>query len=153
MKKLIIALCISASLLCGCSNSFDDINVTHFDIISVTPRGINELYAMIELGIKNPMMSFTLQDLEGTIKMDGQPCIRLGADQLIIDGNSDKVYAIPVKGKLSDDFNPWQLLELMQDQDFSRMTVDATAKVSLRSGIGKNIVIKDMPLEKLLKQE
>lgn len=108
------------------------------------------MYATVELGIRNPMMAFTLQDMEGTIKMDGQPCIRLTADQLIVDGKSDKVYVIPVKGKLMDGFNPWQLLDVLKDYDFSKLTVDVSARVSLKSGVGKDVAIKDVSLEKLL---
>ena len=153
MKKLLIILSVCITLLAGCGGSVNDIEVTTFNIISVTPRGATELYATIELGIRNPIMAFTLQDMEGTIKMDGQPCIRFTADQLMVDGKSDKVYVIPVKGKLMDEFNPWQLLSVLKDNDFSKMTVDASARVSLKPGVGKNIAFKDMSLEKLLKKE
>lgn len=98
-------------------------------------------------------MAFTVQNVEGTIKIDGNPCIVLTSDQLLVDGNTEKAYLVPVKGRLSNDFNPWQLLDLLNEKDFSKLTVDATAKVALRSGIGKNIVVKDMPLDKLLKKE
>ena len=153
MKKLIIILSACITLFAGCSASINDIAVTNFNIISVTPRGTNELYATIELGIRNPVIAFTLQDMEGTLKMDGQPCIRITADQLRVDGQSDRVYVIPVKGKLIDGFNPWQLLSVLKDNDFSKFTVDVSARVSLKSGIGKDIAIKDVSLEKLLKKE
>ena len=153
MKKLIIILSACITLFAGCSASINDIAVTNFNIISVTPRGTNELYATIELGIRNPVIAFTLQDMEGTLKVDGQPCIRITADQLMVDGQSDRVYVIPVKGKLIDGFNPWQLLSVLKDNDFSKFTVDVSARVSLKSGIGKDIAIKDVSLEKLLKKE
>lgn len=153
MKKLITILAVCLTLFAGCSGSVKDIAVTSFNIISVTPRGFNEIYATVELGIHNPIVQFTAQDIQGTIKMDGAPCIRLEADQLIVDGNSDKKYLIPVKGKLAEDFNPWQFAELLTDKDFSKMTVDASAKISLRTGIGKNFVVKDLSLEKLLSSE
>lgn len=150
MKKLLLILSVCITLFAGCGSSVNDIEVTTFNIISITPRGATELYATVELGIRNPMMAFTLQDMEGTIKMDGQPCIRLTADQLIVDGKSDKVYVIPVKGKLMDGFNPWQLLDVLKDYDFSKLTVDVSARVSLKSGVGKDVAIKDVSLEKLL---
>ncbi|MCQ2181603.1 MAG: hypothetical protein MJY50_06075 [Bacteroidales bacterium] len=151
MKKLLTILCVCTALLSSCSGGVKDIRLTSFDIISVTPRGLNELYAMVELGIHNPMVAFTLEDARGVIKMEGQPCIVLSADQLLVDGNKDKVYVLPVKGRFDETFNPWQLLSLLKDKDFSRFTVDVSAKVSLRSGIGKDIVINDMPLDKLLR--
>ena len=153
MKKLLRILSACITLFVGCSETVNDIEITYFNVISITPRGASELYATIELGIRNPIVAFTLQDMEGTIKMDGQPCIRLTADQLIVDGKSDKVYVIPVKGKLMDGFNPWQLLEILQNYDFSKLTVDISARVSLKSGVGKNIAVKDLALEKLLKKE
>ncbi len=153
MKKLLIILSACITLFAGCSGSINDIEVTGFNIISVTPRGVSELYATVELGIRNPIIAFTLQNMEGTINMDGQPCIRITADQLMVDGKSDKVYVIPVKGKLMEGFNPWQLLSVLKDNDFSKLTVDASARVSLKSGIGKDIAVKDMSLEKLLKKE
>lgn len=153
MKKLLTILCVCTALLASCSGGIKDIKVTSFNLISVTPRGVSDLYAMVELGVRNPVVAFTVTEADGVIKLDGQPCIRLSADQLLVDGNSDKVYVLPVKGKLDSEFNPWQLLALLKEQDFSRLTVDATAKVSLRSGIGKDIVITDMPLSKLLKKD
>lgn len=157
MKKHlpIIALIISALLMCGCSgHGIKDIKVTSVKIVSVSPRGLNGLDALLELGIHNPAMSFEVTDVTGVAKMDGQECLVVTADQLIVSGKTDKVYSVPLKGSLSEGFNPFQLLNIVGgSMDMSKITVSVKAKVALRGGIGKNIELKDIPLSSLISKE
>lgn len=150
MKKLATILLACSLILTGCSKSFKDIKVTSFNVLSITPRGLTELIATVEVGVDNPILAFTVKDIHGGIRMDGNPCIEITSDYVMIDGSCEKTYTIPVRAKLSEEFNPFQLLTMLQNRDLSRFTVDVNAKVLLRSGIGKTFELKDIPMDKLI---
>lgn len=156
MKKriiLLLAVLSAMSLATGCKK-VKEISVTSFEIVSVTPSGLTELDALIKLGIHNPMVPFEVTDATGTLKIAGKPCISLSTDQLIVAGNTDKVYSIPIKGWIAEGFNPFELLKLFNggSLDFDQLTVDVNGKVALRGGVGKKLDIKDIKLSKFSKK-
>lgn len=154
MKRLLPALMMMCCLFLGsCSKTYKDIKVTSFDIVSITPKGLDAVDAVIDVGIDNPIMGFELFNAVASVKMKGVECIQLFSDQLVLEGHSEKVYRIPLHGKLSSSFNPLELLTIVKDMDFSQFTMDAKARVNLRGGIGKDIDIKDIKLEKFLKKQ
>ena len=151
--KRIISICmtlLALLLMAGCSKTYKDIKVTSFDIINIVPQGLTKVYAIVDVGIDNPVVGFEIFDASATVKMDDVPALTLNCDQLVVQGNAIKVYRIPLDGKLESGFNPLQLLTLMQDADFGRFKVDLCARVNLRGGVGKVVEYKDMPLEKLI---
>ena len=153
MKRLIPLFLLCITLICGCSKGVSDIKVTSFDIVSLTPQGLSAVDAVMDVGIDNPLIGFTLSDIKGIVKMDGTPCMTITSQPVTLEGKSDKVYRIPLTGVLSGAFNPFQLLDLVKDKDLSRFKVDATAKVILPGGISKNLEFKDLAVEKLLNSQ
>ena len=156
MKKriiLLLAVLSAMSLATGCKK-VKEISVTSFEIVSVTPSGLTDLDALVKLGIHNPMVPFEVTDATGTLKIAGKPCISLSTDQLIVAGNTDKVYSIPIKGKIAEGFNPFDLLKLFNGTslDFDKLTVDVNGKVALRGGVGKKLDLKDIKLNKFSKK-
>lgn len=156
MKKriiLLIAVLSAMSFATGCKK-VKEISVTSFEIVSVNPSGLTELDALIKLGIYNPMVPFEVTDATGTLKIAGKPCISLSTDQLIVAGNADKIYSIPIKGRIAEGFNPFELLKLFNGSslDFDQLTVDVNGKVALRGGVGKKLDLKDIKLSKFSKK-
>jgi len=150
MKKLVAILMACTLVLTGCNNSFKNIKVTSFEIVSITPRGLSELAATVDIGINNPAISFNVRDIFGTINLDGNPCLDITTGQVLVDGNKEKIYSIPLRARLCEGFNPLSLLTMLQNQDLNRFTVDISAKVELRSGIGKTFELKGVPMDKLV---
>lgn len=157
MKKriLILLAVLSAVVLTGSCKKVKEIAVTSFEIISVTPSGLTELDALVKLGIHNPAVPFEVTDAAGTLKIAGKPCLTLSTDQLIVAGNCDKIYSIPVKGQIAEGFNPFELLNLFNgvSLDLERLTVDVDAKVALRGGVGKKLELKDFKLNRLMQKK
>lgn len=151
-RKLNILALALLCVLCGCSKSYKDIKLTSFEIISIMPRGLDAVDAVVDVGLDNPIMGFEVFNALGTIKINGQECLSVVADQLVVEGHSEKVYRVPLHGTLAPGFNPLGLLSLVKDMDMSQVTVDAKARVGLRGGIGKEIDMKDIKLDKLLKK-
>lgn len=152
MKRVsgIFTVILVLLVMSGCAGSVKDIKLTSFDIVSLSPRGFTGVDALVELGVDNPAVSFELFDMSGFVKLDGVPCLRLTADQLVVQGKCSKIYSVPVKGQLADGFNPFSMLTLFQNADLSRITVDLSARVNIRGGLGKNIELKDLPLGKIV---
>ena len=148
---VLLALCML--LLGGCAKTYKDIKVTSFDIISISPTGLDAVDAVVDVGLDNPIVGFEVFNAVASIKLSGEECMSIVADQLVVEGHSEKVYRIPLHGSLSPSFNPLELLKLVKDMDLSKFTMDAKARVGLRGGLGKDIDIKDIKLEKLLKKE
>ncbi len=147
----VIFIAIFALLLSSCGNKVKDISVTFFNIVSIAPQGLTGITALVEIGIHNPTVGFEVTNLNAIIKMKGQEMIYLSADQLMVEGHSEKQYDIPVKGRLADGFNPFQLLKLLSNEaDIEDMTLSISARPALRGGVGKVVEINDMPLKKLI---
>ena len=136
----------------GC-NDIKQIKVTSFEVVSITPKGFNGIDALVKVGFHNPAMAFELADAVGTAKVKGVPCLEIGADRFVVDGKCDKTYSIHVHGELAQGFDPFQLLQLLNNQmGADDLTLDVSAKAVLRGGIGKKIDLKDIPLSKFMKK-
>jgi len=155
MKKklsiLIVTILSVLPMLTGCT-SFSEIKIKSFEIVSVTPRGTTGLDALVKVEVDNPSMSFELTDLVGTLKLEGHPCLSITADQLIVAGKTVKIYSVPLQGRLSEGFNPFQLLRIINGYslDFDKLTVDVSGKASLRGGVGKKLEFKDIKIGEYL---
>ena len=153
MKKtvrLLLAILLAAFTSSSCSGSFRDIELTSFSLVSVTPVGMSSLDAVVELGVRNPSMQFTVSRATATLKLDSRPCVRLYADALTVESRSDKTYPAVLHMAAEDGSNILSLLLLFGGGDFSRLTADVSFRATLRSGIGKDFEYKDIPLQNLL---
>ena len=153
-RAYILILMLLSLLLAGCKGEgIKDISVTSARIVSIVPEGLTGLAALVEVEIHNPSVAFEVTDLHGLAKYCGEDAFTADADQLIVAGHTDKVYRIPVRGKIADGFNPFQLLRLIGNEAaYDDVTFTVQGRVSLRGGIGKNIELKDIPLSSILKK-
>lgn len=155
-KHVLLFICALAALLTiqGC-NKVKELAVTSFEIVSIAPSGISALDATVRVGIHNPLVAFEATDVIGTLKLDGKPCLYLSADQLIVSGNCDKVYTIPVRGNIAEGFNPFELLNLINGTSLAldKLSVDVNGKLALRGGVGKKLELKDIRISDYMKKD
>ena len=119
IARFFICLC-AALMLCACAKTYKDIKVTSFDLVSVNPRGLTKVDALIELGLDNPIVGFEVFDACGVVKLDGEPALTITADQLVVAGRDSRGYRIPLRGELAPGFNPLGLLSLVQEMPCER---------------------------------
>ena len=154
MKKvrLLLLLCLSL-LLAGCKDrGFQDIAVTSVRLVSIIPEGLTGVSAELEVGIHNPTLAFRVEDLTGAAKFQGQEALLLSAEPLDVAARCVSLYLIPLRGRVNGDFNPLRLLRLLGGEaDLDDISFDIRARASLRSGLGKNIEMLDIPLSSLLR--
>ena len=141
-------------LLVSCKGKgFQDIAITSVRLVSIVPEGFNDVTALVEIGVRNPSVAFTITGLDATARFQGQDALSVHADQLMVPGHSDKLYRIPLQGSIAEGFNPLRLLRLLaKDASYEDVTFDIHARVAARGGLGKNIEILDIPLSGMLKQ-
>lgn len=149
IRSIIIAAFVI--LLTACTSKFEEIRPTSFELVSVSPQGLGGIAATVEIGIHNPAPGFELSGVEALVRFKGRDAVLLEADDMLVEGRSDKVYNVPLTGRLAENFNPFELLQLIGSEvDMSEITLSFKARATLRSGLGKDIEYKDIALDKLL---
>ena len=152
MKRVFTILLLALALvLSGCQGRrLQDIKVTSARIVSIVPEGLSNISALIEVGIHNPSVAVELRDVVGMAHYEDMNILSVTADQLIIEGHTDKLYQIPLKGHIEEGFNPLRLIRLFGgESSMDDITVSFKGRVSLRGGIGKDIEMEDIPLSTL----
>ena len=153
MKKLrILWLFALVLLLAGCKGrGFEDVRVTSVRLVSISPEGLTRISAVAEVGVHNPTVAFDVTNLDGLAKFLGQDALMVTGEPVSIAARCDSVYTVPLQGRMAEGFNPLRLLRLLgDDASFDDITFDVRARVTLRSGLGKNIEMLDIPLSGLL---
>ena len=160
MKRLFVVLAIVVTLLSGCrGRSFRDIKVNSLEIVSLSPHGLRDIDAVVRLTVYNPAVGFELTDVLGQLKYKGEEAIIITADQVMVTGKAEKTYTIPLHGTIADDFNPFQLLNLMNSSggekkiNLDDVTLDLSLRPALRGGIGTTVVKKDIRISDFLKKQ
>jgi len=152
MKGLrLIIVSVFVLLLSACTNSLKNMDVTSLRLLSLAPKSLDSVTALVEIGINNPSMSFELSDINATIRFKAKDAIYVTADRLVVDARTEKLYDLPLNGKCAEDFNPFDLLQLVSNKaDTKDISISVEAKVSMRGGLGKNIEYNEITLDQLL---
>lgn len=147
---LLLALAV---LLAGCKGKgLQDVTITSVRLQSISPEGFTRVNAVMEVGIHNPTVAFEVTELEGVAKFLGQEALEMTGERLSVPARCDSVYTVPLQGRMAEGFNPLRLLRLLGDEaGLSDITFDVRCRVALRSGIGKDIEMLDIPLSGLLR--
>lgn len=149
--RIIIAALV-AFCLCSCGKSFQDIKMTSCELVSLSPRGLSAIDATVSVGIDNPTVQVTLSQIYGLVKMNGEPCLHITADDVTLAPKTEDIYTLDLHGNIDSYFNPLQLLTLFSEPDWSVMTMDIRFRGTLKSGLGKDFEYKDIPLKDLLEK-
>ena len=138
-------------LLTGCKGKgFQDIAITSMKLVSIVPEGFSNVTALVEIGVHNPTVTFQLSNVEAQARFQGDVALTATSETIQIPAHSDAVYLVPLRGRLSEGFNPLKLLRLLGDEaSFDDITFDVRGRASLRSGLGRNIEMLDIPLSSL----
>ena len=152
--RCFLALC-SAVLtfsLAGCSSleKIQNIRMTSWAVESVSPVGLRGLTAELAVGIENPAMQFTLEDIEGVLFYKGKEFIVYSADPVTVRRKSAAVYPLNCAAHLGGEFSLLGALSLLRDYDLADFTTDIHARVRLRGGASKAFTFKDIPIKELM---
>ncbi|MBR1407106.1 MAG: hypothetical protein IJ578_09290 [Bacteroidales bacterium] len=152
--KTILPLLAAVLTLClaGCNRieQIKNIQMTSWALESVTPVGLRGLKAELAVGIENPAMQFTLEDIEGVLYYKGTELVVYSADPVTVRPKSTAVYPLHCAAHLGGEFSLLGALALLHDYDLADFTTDIHAKVRLKSGVAKGFTFKDIPIKELV---
>ena len=84
LKNIILGLAVSLSVLffgsCSGISKIKDIKVTSCGVESYSLKGLRSIDAVLAIGIDNPAMAFTVTDLSGILKYNGEDVAFYTAD-------------------------------------------------------------------------
>ena len=149
LRKIGIVAALLACLLAvsGCAvTKIRDIRITSVGVKYVVPTSSRSLDAVLLLGIDNPSISFTAQEVTGVVKQYGRELGKFSAGQLPIQGKSVQVYELPCTVALSEKGSLRDLLASAARRSMEGMTADVKLRVSLGSGKGTTLTFNGLDL-------
>lgn len=143
---------VASAVLSGCSglSKIKDIKVTSCGLESYTLKGLRSVDAVLAVGIDNPTFAFTVMDVSGTVKYNGEDFATYTADTISVDKKCTKVYDLPCTATLSDGVSLMKMMQIVKKGNLEGFTTDVTATVKLKSGAGTTLRFKDIDLNKMV---
>jgi len=149
VRKIGLFCLLAATLLvvsgCGVSR-IREIRVTSVGVKYVVPTSTRSLDGVLLLGIDNPSISFTAQDVEGVVKYYGREMARFTAGQLPVQARSMQVYELPCTAALSEKVSILDLLALGAKRSMEGMTVDVKLRIGLGQRKGRLLTFNNIDL-------
>ena len=139
LRKIGVLLALVAGLLAvsGCAvTKIREIRLTNVGVKYIVPTSSRSLDAVLLLGIDNPSISFTAQDVSGVVKQYGREIGKFTAGQLPVQAKSVQVYELPCTVALSEKVSLLDLLAIAARRSMEGMTADVKLRVSLKGGKG-----------------
>ena len=128
-------------------DKISQIEITSFEIESITPVGLKGLDGEFLVGISNPTVTVTLSDITANILYKGEEFGRFQLDSFVLKGHSKVIYPLTAHAKLNSITSFGILMQALSGKrdDFS-VRIEGTGKAL---GMSKDIVV-EMPLAELL---
>ena len=144
----LLALAVATLLaVSGCGISkIRQIRVTSVGVKYVVPTSSRSVDGVLLLGIDNPSITFTAQDVQGVVKSYGRELARFTAGELPVQARSVQVYELPCTAALSEKVSLLDLLAFASKRSMEGMTVDVKLRVSLGRGKGTTLTFNDIDL-------
>ena len=144
----LLCLVVAAALaVTGCGIAkIRELRVTSVGVKYLVPTSSRSMDAVLLLGLDNPSVSFTVQDVSGTVRYYDREMVHFTAGELPVQARSAQVYELPCTAILADKVSLLDLLALGAKRSMDGMTVDVKLRVKLKSGAGKTLTFKNIDL-------
>ena len=149
LRKIGVLLALVAGLLAvsGCAvTKIREIRLTNVGVKYIVPTSSRSLDAVLLLGIDNPSISFTAQDVSGVVKQYGRELGKFTAGQLPVQAKSVQVYELPCTVALSEKVSLLDLLAIAAHRSMQGLTADVKLRVSLKGGKGTVLTFNGIDL-------
>ena len=144
----LLCLVVAAALaVTGCGIAkIRELRVTSVGVKYLVPTSSRSMDAVLLLGLDNPSVTFTVQDVSGTVRYYDREMVHFTAGELPVQARSVQVYELPCTAILADKVSLLDLLALGAKRSMDGMTVDVKLRVKLKSGAGKTLTFKNIDL-------
>ena len=143
-----IALLLAAVLVFASCDvaKIKDLSVTSVGVKYLVPTSSRSMDAVLLLGLDNPSISFTVQDVSGVVKHYDREIAQFTAGELPVQAKSVQVYELPCTAVLSDKVSLLDLLAIAARRSMEGLTADVKLRVSLKGGKGTVLTFNDIDL-------
>ena len=138
--------------LWGCDVAkIKDLSVTSVGVKYLVPTSSRSMDAVLLLGLDNPSISFTVQDVSGVVKHYDREIARLEiarftAGELPVQARSVQVYELPCTAVLAEKVSLLDLLAIAARRSMEGLTADVKLRVSLKGGKGTVLTFNGIDL-------
>ena len=141
---LLVAVVLAVS---GCDVAkIKDLSMTSAGVKYIVPTSARSMDAVLLLGLDNPSISFTVQDVKGVIKYYDREMVHFTAGELPVQAKSVQVYELPCTAMLADKVSLLDLLAFAARRSMEGLTADVDLRVSLKGGKGTTLSFKKIDL-------
>ena len=144
---ILLALAVALVAVSGCSIAkIKDLKVTSVGVKYLVPTSTRSMDAVLLLGLDNPSITFTVDDVRGVVKYYGREMVHFTAGELPVQARSVQVYERPCTALLAEKVSLLDLLAIAAKRSLDGMTADVTLHVKLRNGAGTTLSFNDLDL-------
>ena len=149
---LIVLLSVMLLALSGCKSvrNVKNISVSSVKVEAIAPQGLQGINVFLAIGVDNPAMQITLENINGALKYSGKVLGRVSVDPFMLQARSAEIYHLRAFVTLGEDATLKDLLMLADMTKLQECMVDVSVTPRLKGGLGAPINLKDIPLKKLL---
>ena len=149
---LILLLSVMLLALSGCKSvrNVKNISVSSVKVEAIAPQGLQGINVFLAIGVDNPAMQITLENINGALKYSGKVLGRVSVDPFTLQARSADIYHLRAFVTLGEDATLKDLLMLTDMTKLQECMVDVSVTPRLKGGLGAPINLKDIPLKKLL---
>ena len=141
---LLLAVILAVS---GCDVAkIKDLSVTSVGVKYLVPTSSRSMDAVLLLGLDNPSISFTVQDVTGVVKHYDREIAHFTAGELPVQARSVQVYELPCTAVLADKVSLLDLLAIAARRSMEGLTADVKLRVSLKGGKGTVLTFNGIDL-------
>lgn len=137
-----VALAVSG---CGIAK-IRELRVTSVGVKYLVPTSSRSMDAVLLLGLDNPSINFTVEDVRGTVRYYEREMVHFTAGELPVQARSVQVYELPCTAVLADKVSLLDLLAMAARRSMEGMTVDVKLRVKLKNGTGTTLTFNDIDL-------
>jgi len=132
---VVLLLVVLSATGCGISK-IKDLSVSSLGVKYIVPTSSRSLDAVLLLGLDNPSVTFTVNDVTGDIRYYDRTLAHFTAGELPVQGKSVQVYELPCTVTLDDGISLLDLLVIASKKSLDGMTANVHLRAKLKNGIG-----------------
>ncbi|MBR4233830.1 MAG: hypothetical protein IKR96_04785 [Bacteroidales bacterium] len=148
-KLFLLVACLAVTLLSSsCASSFrKKVHIQSYGVKYVVPTSARTADVMLQVGVENETVGFSVTDIHGVIKMDQDSIATFTAQDVALKGKSTEVYDVPVQAELCEGVSIIRILLMVGAGETEGLSADVDARVA-KAGISKRFSVRDKKINK-----
>ena len=148
-KLFLLVACLAVTLLSSsCASSFrKKVHIQSYGVKYVVPTSARTADVMLQVGVENETVGFSVTDIHGVIKMDQDSIAAFTAQDVALKGKSTEVYDVPVQAELCEGVSIIRILLMVGAGETEGLSADVDARVA-KAGISKRFSVRDKKINK-----